>query len=130
MFDNLCDQAGKCKLKFETRSYQEMVESQIKKINDDSQQLTRLKKKAAQEQQHSQVLAESLGRLSGKLRQTTEENCIMRQQTRLQHEQNKEEVAFLELCIPLLLLPIMVNKLENKGCPVTIFSMFHYLVNW
>lgn len=87
---------GKSKLKFETRSYQEMVESQIKKINDDSQQLTRLKKKVAQEQQHSQVLAASLGRLSEKLRQTTEENCIVRQQIRLQHEQNKEELGVKE----------------------------------
>ncbi|PPD81145.1 hypothetical protein GOBAR_DD21932 [Gossypium barbadense] len=130
MFDTLCDQAGKSKLKFETRSYQEMVESQIKKINDDSQQLNLLKKKVAQEQQPSQVLAESLGRLSEKLRQTTEEYGIMRQQTRLQHEQNKEEVAFLKLCIPLLLLPIMVAKLGQEGCPGTTFSMFHYLVKW
>ncbi|XP_017971125.1 PREDICTED: protein SUPPRESSOR OF GENE SILENCING 3 isoform X1 [Theobroma cacao] len=87
---------GKSKLKFETKSYQEMVESQIKKINDDSQQLTRLKKKVAQEQQHSQALAESLGRLSEKLRQTTKENYIMRQRTRLQHEQNKEELGAKE----------------------------------
>ncbi|XWS55214.1 hypothetical protein CRYUN_Cryun10bG0155500 [Craigia yunnanensis] len=87
---------GKSKLKFETKSYQKMVESQIKKINDDSQQLTQLKKKVAQEQQHSQVLAESLGRLSEKLRQTTEENCIVRQQTRLHHEQNKEELGATE----------------------------------
>ncbi|TYG84040.1 hypothetical protein ES288_D01G217600v1 [Gossypium darwinii] len=87
---------GKSKLKFETRSYQEMVESQIKKINDDSQQLNLLKKKVAQEQQPSQVLAESLGRLSEKLRQTTEEYGIMRQQTRLQHEQNKEELGAKE----------------------------------
>lgn len=105
-----------------------MVESQIKKINDDSQQLTQLKKKVAQEQQHSQALAESLGRLSEKLRQTTKENYIMRQRTRLQHEQNKEEVTFSELCIPLLLLPIMVNK-GHKGCPRTTFSTFHKLVN-
>ncbi|KAA3465416.1 protein SUPPRESSOR OF GENE SILENCING 3-like [Gossypium australe] len=96
MFDTLCDQAGKSKLKFETRSYQEMVESQIKKINDDSQQLNLLKKKVAEEQQHSQVLAESLGRLSEKLRQTTAEYGIMRQQTRLQHEQNKEELGAKE----------------------------------
>ncbi|XP_017619829.1 protein SUPPRESSOR OF GENE SILENCING 3-like [Gossypium arboreum] len=87
---------GKSKLKFETRSYQEMVESQIKKINDDSQQLNLLKKKVAQEQQHSQVLAESLGRLSEKLRQTTEEYAIIRQQSRLQHEQNKEELGAKE----------------------------------
>ncbi|XP_022749225.1 protein SUPPRESSOR OF GENE SILENCING 3-like [Durio zibethinus] len=87
---------GKSKLKFETRSYQEMVESQIKKINDDSQQLTRLKKKVAQEQQNSQVLVESLGRLSEKLRQATEENSIVRPQTRLQHEQNKKELGAKE----------------------------------
>ncbi|PPS15451.1 hypothetical protein GOBAR_AA05126 [Gossypium barbadense] len=119
---------GKSRLKFETRSYQEMVESQIKKINDDSQQLNLLKKKVAQEQQHSQVLAESLGRLSEKLHQTTEEYGIIRQQSRLQHEQNKEEVAFLKLCIPLLLLPIMVAKLGHEGCPGTTFSMFHCLL--
>lgn len=72
-----------------------MVESQIKKINDDSQQLTRLKKKVAQEQRHSQVLAESLGRWSEKLHQTIEpKNRIVRQRAILQHEQNKEEVAF------------------------------------
>ncbi|KAK8625324.1 hypothetical protein V6N13_090198 [Hibiscus sabdariffa] len=87
---------GKSGLKFETRSYQEMVESQIKKINDDSQQLNLLKKKVAQEQKYSQVLAESLGRLSEKLRQTTEEYSIVRQQTRLQHEQNKEELGAKE----------------------------------
>lgn len=104
MSDNLCDQAGKSKLKFETRSYKEMVESQIKKINDDSQLLTRLKKKVAQEEKHSQVLAESLGRMSEKLRQTAEENCIVKQQNRLQHVQNKEEVAFSELYIPLLFI--------------------------
>lgn len=87
---------GKSKLKFETRSYKEMVESQIKKINDDSQLLTRLKKKVAQEEKHSQVLAESLGRMSEKLRQTAEENCIVKQQNRLQHVQNKEELGSKE----------------------------------
>ncbi|MBA0683133.1 hypothetical protein Goari_024808, partial [Gossypium aridum] len=88
---------GNSKLKFELRSYQEMVESQIKKINDNSQQLTRLKKKVAQEQQHSQVLAESLGRLSEKLHQTKEpKNSIVRQRAILQHEQNKEELIAKE----------------------------------
>ncbi|GMI70574.1 hypothetical protein HRI_000726700 [Hibiscus trionum] len=87
---------GKSGLKFETRSYQEMVESQIKKINDDSLQLNLLKKKVAQEQRHSQVLAESLGRLSEKLQKTTEEYNIVRKQTRLQHEQNKEELGAKE----------------------------------
>ncbi|KAK8518646.1 hypothetical protein V6N13_018073 [Hibiscus sabdariffa] len=87
---------GKSKLKFEMRSYQEMVESQIKKINDDSQQLTRLKKKVAQEKQHSQVLTESLGQLRTKLHQTSEESCTVKQQSRLQHEQNQKELAAKE----------------------------------
>ncbi|KAK8567860.1 hypothetical protein V6N13_105807 [Hibiscus sabdariffa] len=87
---------GKSGLKFEMRSYQEMVESRIKKMNDDSKQLNLLKKKVAQEQQHSQVLAESLGQLSENLRQTTEEYSIVRQQSRLQHEQNKEELVTKE----------------------------------
>ncbi|KAK8699188.1 hypothetical protein V6N13_115282 [Hibiscus sabdariffa] len=87
---------GKSGLKFEMRSYQEMVESRIKKMNDDSQQLNLLKKKVAQEQQHSQVLAESLGQLGEKLRQTTKKYSIVRQQSRLQHEQNKEELVTKE----------------------------------
>ncbi|MBA0799337.1 hypothetical protein Gohar_009858 [Gossypium harknessii] len=112
---------GNSKLKFELRSYQEMVESQIKKINDNSQQLTRLKKKVAQEQQHSQVLAESLGRLSEKLHQTIEpKNRIVRQQAILQHEQNKEEVAFFNF---IAAISVFYSYISLPHCNAMVFQL-------
>lgn len=83
---------GKSKLKFEMRSYQEMVESKIKHINDDNQQLDYFKNKVAKEQVKSRVLADSLCKVSEKLRQTTEENRVVRERTKEHHQQNKEEV--------------------------------------
>ncbi|RZB63113.1 protein SUPPRESSOR OF GENE SILENCING 3-like [Glycine soja] len=73
---------GKTKLKFEMRSYQEMVESKIKHINDDSRKLDYYKSMVAKEQIKSQVGADSLLRLSEKLSLTTEENRV--------DQQNKE----------------------------------------
>ncbi|KAK8530080.1 hypothetical protein V6N13_102958 [Hibiscus sabdariffa] len=83
---------GKSKLKFEMRSYQEMVDSQIKKINDDSQQLTRLKKKVAQEKQHSQVLAESLARAEQKREQYFKEKINIIYQSIDSKEDNFEKL--------------------------------------
>ena len=64
------------------RSYQEMVESKIKHINDDSRKLDYYKSMVAKEQIKSQVGADSLLRLSEKLSLTTEENRV--------DQQNKE----------------------------------------
>lgn len=64
------------------RSYQEMVESKIKHINDDSRNLDYYKSMVAKEQIKSQVGADSLLRLSEKLSLTTEENRV--------DQQNKE----------------------------------------
>ncbi|KAG4915035.1 protein SUPPRESSOR OF GENE SILENCING 3-like [Glycine max] len=72
----------KTKLKFEMRSYQEMVESKIKHINDDSQNLDYYKSMVAKEQIKSQVGTDSLLRISEKLSLTTEENRV--------DQQNKE----------------------------------------
>ena len=87
--------SGKSKLKFEMRSYQEMVESKIKHINDDSQQLGYFKDKIAKEQIKSRVLADSLCKVSEKLRLTTEVNRVVRERTKEQHQQNKEEVLLM-----------------------------------
>ncbi|KAJ7946649.1 suppressor of gene silencing protein [Quillaja saponaria] len=94
IFNRHCQ--GKSKLKFEMRSYQENVESKIKHINDNSQQINQLKNKYDKVQKISQVIAESLSKVSDKLRQTKEENSVLRQRTRMQHEQNKEEMDALE----------------------------------
>ncbi|PQM33976.1 protein suppressor of gene silencing 3-like [Prunus yedoensis var. nudiflora] len=75
---------GKSKLKFEMRSYQ------------DNQQLNWFKNRVAKEQRHAKALEESLGIVSEKLRKTTEENCIVRHRTKMQHEENKEEMYLQE----------------------------------
>ncbi|XP_058007016.1 protein SUPPRESSOR OF GENE SILENCING 3 isoform X2 [Hevea brasiliensis] len=80
---------GRSKLKYEMRSYQEMVEKRIKQINEDSQQLVRFKDKITQEQKHSKVLAESVSRLSEELCKTIEKNHSMRRRTKLLLEENK-----------------------------------------
>lgn len=76
------------------RSYQQMVGSQINQMNDNSQQLIQLKDKFVEGQKHSQVLAESIDRVSEKLRQTIEENRLIRQRMKLQREETKDEVVF------------------------------------
>ncbi|KAG6780253.1 hypothetical protein POTOM_013107 [Populus tomentosa] len=83
---------GKNKLKFETVSYQEMVGSRIKQINEDSQMLVTYKNRFASEHMQSQALAESLCRLSEKLKKTVQENRIVRERTKLLHEQTREEM--------------------------------------
>lgn len=83
---------GRSKLQFEMRSYQQMVGSQINQMNDNSQQLIQLKDKFVEGQKHSQVLAESIDRVSEKLRQTIEENRLIRQRMKLQREETKDEM--------------------------------------
>uniref|UniRef100_A0A5B6YQ63 Uncharacterized protein n=1 Tax=Davidia involucrata TaxID=16924 RepID=A0A5B6YQ63_DAVIN len=87
---------GKSKLKFEMGSYQDMVVSQMKQMSEDNQQLIWFKNKVEKEQRHSKALEESFGLVSEKLRKTLEENRIVRQRTKMHHEQNKEEMDFQE----------------------------------
>ncbi|KAJ7945190.1 suppressor of gene silencing protein [Quillaja saponaria] len=83
---------GKSKLKYEMRSYQDMVVKQIRQMSEDNQQLLWYKNKMVKEQRNKKALEESFGIVSAKLRKTMEENRIVRQRTKLQHEENKEEM--------------------------------------
>ncbi|GFP83640.1 protein suppressor of gene silencing 3 [Phtheirospermum japonicum] len=83
---------GKSKLKYEMRSYQEMVVNQMKQMSEDNQQLSWLKHKVAKEQKNKKALEESLGVMSEKLRQTINENRVVKLKTKKHHEQNKEEM--------------------------------------
>lgn len=85
---------GKTKLKFEMKSYQENVVKELRQIAEDNQQLNWFKNKLTKQNKHAKVLEESLGILSEKLRKTAEDNRIVRQRTKMQHEQNREEVCF------------------------------------
>ncbi|KZV31938.1 protein SUPPRESSOR OF protein 3 [Dorcoceras hygrometricum] len=87
---------GKTRLKYEMRSYQEMVVNQMRQMSEDNQQLIFFKNKVAKEQLNKKVLVESYSMLSEKLRQTMEENRVVKLRTKKHHEQNKEEMDYQE----------------------------------
>ncbi|KAK4284325.1 hypothetical protein QN277_001176 [Acacia crassicarpa] len=87
---------GKSKLKYEMRSYHEMVTNQIRQMSEDNQQLVYLKNKVVKEQRHAKALEESFGRVTERLRKTMEENRIVRLRTKKQHQENKEEMNLQE----------------------------------
>ncbi|KAF5469669.1 hypothetical protein F2P56_013724 [Juglans regia] len=87
---------GKSKLKYEIRSYQEMVVNQIRQMSEDNQQLIYLKNKVVKEKSYSKAIEECLGITSERLRKTQEEMRIVKHRTKLQHEENKEEMYLQE----------------------------------
>ncbi|CAM8946722.1 unnamed protein product [Rhodiola kirilowii] len=82
----------KTKLKFDMKSHHEMVVIPFKQMGEDNQQLIWLKHKIAKEQRQLKALEESFVSLSEKLRQTMEENRIVRQRIKWQHEEYREEM--------------------------------------
>ncbi|ONK77382.1 uncharacterized protein A4U43_C02F5950 [Asparagus officinalis] len=94
VFNHHCH--GKSRLKYELKSYLEMVVNPMKQMSEDNQQLTYLKHKVVKEERRSKVLEETVDVVSQKLRETVEENRIVRQRTKMQHEENKEQMDFLE----------------------------------
>ncbi|KAK4756351.1 hypothetical protein SAY87_006478 [Trapa incisa] len=87
---------GKSKLKFDMRSYQEMVVKEARQLTEKNQQLNYYMDKAEKEKRHSKALAESLNIISEKLRKSTVENRIVRQRMQMQHEEHKEEMDYQE----------------------------------
>ncbi|KAL8130654.1 hypothetical protein V2J09_019809 [Rumex salicifolius] len=85
---------GSQRLKYEIRSYNEMVVSQMKKMSEDNQQLAWFKEKANKEKRHSKALEESLNFMGEKLRKTADENRIVKQRLKMHHQQNQEEMDF------------------------------------
>ncbi|CAL9198932.1 unnamed protein product [Musa hybrid cultivar] len=87
---------GKHRLKFEMRSYEEMVVIPMKQMNEDNQQLIWLKNKVVKQEQQSKVLKETIGVVTQRWRETVEENIIVRRRSKMQHEENKEEMDYQE----------------------------------
>lgn len=67
----------------------------MKQMSEDNQQLVWLKNKVIKQEQRSKALEETFGVVTQKLRETMEENRIVRLRTKIQHEENKEEVMSL-----------------------------------
>lgn len=105
---------GKTALKFDRRSYQEMVVGPMKQMSEDNQALIWLKSKIIEHEQRSKALEEALVKLSQKLRDTIEENWIVRLRTKIQHEKNKEEMAYEEIIFKDQMDKIH-NVTEEKG---------------
>jgi len=75
------------------RSYQDMVVNQLRQMSEDNQLLVYLKDRDVRKQKQTKALEESLDIVTEKLRRTMEENRIVRLRTKMQHEENKEEVT-------------------------------------
>jgi hypothetical protein len=76
-------------------SYNKMVVMQMKQMSEDNQQLNYLKNKMVKIEQRSKAVEESLGGVSQKLRETTEENIFIRSKAKEKHLEYEQEVIRL-----------------------------------
>ncbi|GLT46209.1 hypothetical protein SLA2020_199830 [Shorea laevis] len=84
------------KLKYEMKSYREVIVNQIKKLSEDSQQLIWVKLRLRVKEMHVKNLEESVCAQRKKLHLKREEMSKLRQRIQQQHEEHKEEIKFLE----------------------------------
>ncbi|GJN13566.1 hypothetical protein PR202_gb00284 [Eleusine coracana subsp. coracana] len=87
---------GKSRLKYEMKSYNEMVVAQMKQMSEDNQQLNYLKNKVVKTEQRSKAVEETLGVITQKLRETMEENIFVRSKAKEKHAEYEEEMKYQE----------------------------------
>lgn len=87
---------GKSRLKFEMKSYQEKVVCEMRKMHEDNQQLTWLKGKVDKQKMQNQALEKSNTIMRESIRSLNMENRIVRSRSKLQYEEDKEQMDFLE----------------------------------
>nr|AZZ70071.1 supressor of gene silencing 3 [Erythranthe lewisii] len=83
---------GKSKLKYEMRSYKEMVVNQMKQMSEENQQLIWLKNKVAKEQRSKKALEESMDIINERLKKTVVENRKVILSTKEHQKQNSEQM--------------------------------------
>ncbi|KAF2323027.1 hypothetical protein GH714_032834 [Hevea brasiliensis] len=106
---------GKPKLKYEMRSYQEMVVNRIRQMCKDNLQLPWLQNRVVEQQNHAKDLEESNGMLKVKLNNVTRDMEILRRKAKQQHEQDTEEMESLEQFYKDQIKTILEARKENDG---------------
>ncbi|XP_031490684.1 protein SUPPRESSOR OF GENE SILENCING 3 homolog isoform X1 [Nymphaea colorata] len=84
--------SGKTRLKFEMRSYHEMVIVPMKRMEEDNQQLIWYKNRVARGQKETETLRETVNSVGKKLRSKEQENKIVREMSKKQHEESRKEM--------------------------------------
>ncbi|KAG2615259.1 protein SUPPRESSOR OF GENE SILENCING 3 homolog isoform X1 [Panicum virgatum] len=87
---------GKTRLKYEMRSYSEMVVIPMKQMSEDNQQLNYLKNKVVKTEQRSKAVEETLGVVTQRLRETMEENQFVRDKAKEKHLEYEQEMKYQE----------------------------------
>lgn len=114
---------GKLRLKYDMRSYQEMVVNPMKQMSEDNQQLLWLKNKVVKQEQRSKALEETVKVVNQKLSETMEENRIVMLRTKIQHEENKEEV--IPLCRKTSNWPSISMLIRFN--PIVTFLLYYFI---
>lgn len=70
-----------------------MVVTQMKQMSEDNQQLNYLKNKMVKKEQHSKLVEDTLSVVTQKLRETMEENTIVRNKAKEKHLEYEKEVT-------------------------------------
>ncbi|KAK8449935.1 hypothetical protein SEVIR_7G287400v4 [Setaria viridis] len=87
---------GKGRLKYEMRSYNEMVVIPMKQMSEDNQQLNYLKNKMVKTEHRSKAVEETLGVVTQRLRETMEEMIFVRDKAKEKHSEYKQEMKYQE----------------------------------
>ncbi|ERM99743.1 hypothetical protein AMTRI_Chr11g158560 [Amborella trichopoda] len=90
LFNRHCH--GKSRLKFDMRSYQEMVVGPMKQMSEDNQQLIFYKHRVAKVQMESKALQETVSDVGRRLRLKDEENKTFRQKAKDLYEEKQKEM--------------------------------------
>ncbi|XVE51762.1 hypothetical protein DITRI_Ditri02bG0066800 [Diplodiscus trichospermus] len=94
IFNQHCQ--GKSKIKYELRSYQEVVLNEIKKMREDSQELIWLKDRLKEERKREKTSEGSVNILSRNQQRKMEDIHLFKKRVQLLNEQKKEEIDFQE----------------------------------
>jgi len=106
-------------------SYNKMVVMQMKQMSEDNQQLNYLKNKMVKTEQRSKAVEESLGVVTQKLRETTEENIFIRSKAKEKHLEYEQEVIRLPKLLYFLPMNMRASTIFFSSMSVSMALVTH-----